>query len=117
MKNLIEFINESRQYAFTEEQRDALASLIGFLTGNIGDSDVIAEYEEFKESLTPKELEQFDNAYDYLDDTVTYKKVRISSFFQDIDKNLLKRFLEYAMDNELHTDYEYEIEEIYEICQ
>lgn len=117
MKDLNIYLNESRQYALSEDERTALDVLIGFLTGNLGDTEDIEKFDDFKKTLSKDELDEFENIYDYLDDDVTFKKVRISSMWTDIRKETLRKFLQYVCDNEYWDDYEYEVESILDLCK
>lgn len=103
MRSLNEYITEAKgNWSFSEYQRQALGTVIGFMTGNLGDDDEIARYEEFKKSLSDKELKQFNDLFDLFDDEHTYKKIN-SRMVKD-EMEILKRFAQYIEDNDLADD-------------
>jgi hypothetical protein len=93
MKSLNEYINEGKSWSLTDYQRQAFGTAIGFMTGNLGDEVDIARYEEFKKTLSDKELKQFNDLFDLFDDEHTYKKIN-SRMVKD-ELPLLKRFAEF----------------------
>lgn len=93
MKSIIEYINEGKSWSLSDYQRQAFCTELGFMTGNLGDSDEIAKYEEFRKTLSDKELKQFNDLFDLFDDEQTYRKIN-SRMVKD-ELPLLKRFAEY----------------------
>ena len=47
MKTLKDYIFESRYFKFTDDERAAVADLVGFLTGAIGEDVDIKKYAEY----------------------------------------------------------------------
>jgi hypothetical protein len=111
MKSIIEYINEGKSWSFSEYQRQSLGTAIGFMTGNLGDADEIARYEDFKKSLSDKELKQFNDLFDLFDDEHTYKKIN-SRMVKD-EMEILKRFAQYIEDNDL-ADGDWDLIDAYE---
>lgn len=72
MKGLVEFIQEARKYFKLEEsERDALATFLGILTGNLGEDDERAALKGIK--LSDEEMKTLDDLYTTcLDDDQTY---------------------------------------------
>lgn len=112
MRSLNEYITEAKgNWSFSEYQRQALGTAIGFMTGALGDDDEIARYEEFKKSLSDKELKQFNDLFDLFDDEHTYKKIN-SRMVKD-EMEILKRFAQYIEDNDL-ADGDWDLIDAYE---
>ena len=112
MRSLNEYITEAKgNWSFSEYQRQSLGTAIGFMTGNLGDEDEIARYEEFKKTLSDKELKQFNDLFDLFDDEHTYKKIN-SRMIKD-EMEILKRFAQYIEDNDL-ADGDWDLIDAYE---
>lgn len=112
MRSLNEYINEAKgNWSFSEYQRQSFGTAIGFMTGNLGDEDEIARYEEFKKTLSDKELKQFNDLFDLFDDEHTYKKIN-SRMVKD-EMEILKRFAQYIEDNDL-ADGDWDLIDAYE---
>ena len=67
MKTLKDYIFESRYFKFTDDERAAVADLVGFLTGAIGEDADIKKYAEYWNVLSNDEQEQMNELYDVLD--------------------------------------------------
>lgn len=112
MRSLNEYITEAKgNWSFSEYQRQSLGTEIGFMTGNLGDEDEIARYEEFKKTLSDKELKQFNDLFDLFDDEHTYKKINSRMIKNEME--ILKRFAQYIEDNDL-ADGDWDLIDAYE---
>ncbi len=106
MKSLITYINETRYFKLTESERDAIASLVGLLTGNIGEDSEIKKYSEYWNVLSDEEKQQMNDLYDVLDDTNNWPVINRNNIKDDIIP--LINFLNWVDENDLWGDYEYE---------
>lgn len=85
MKQLTEYIIEgTKNFTLNDSERDALASFIGTLSGNLGEDEEIQSLDVIRKGLTPDEINQLDDLYDFLDNTETYKKVNRSNLKDEI---------------------------------
>ena len=66
MKTLIDYIFESRYFKFTDGERAAVAEIVGFLTGAIGEAADIKKYSEYWGVLSNDGKEQMHDLYDVL---------------------------------------------------
>ena len=106
MKSLINFINESKNFKLTDGERNAIAEIVGFLTGNIGDDKDIKQYSEYWNVLSKDEQEQMNMLYDFLSDTHSWPVVNRNNIKDDI--LLLVNFLNWVDENDLWGDADYE---------
>ena len=106
MITLVEYIIESRYFKFTEGERAAVAELVGFLTGNLGDDKDIKKYAEYWGVLSDDEKEQMNDLYDVLEDEHNWPIVNRNNIKDDIE--LLANFLNWVDENDLWGDSEYE---------
>ena len=103
MKSITEFINEAivneGSWSFTEYERGAFATALGFMTGALGDDEEQSHYLEFRNMLSKEELKQLDDAYNTVDDQLNYSKINNRVMKQDMA--LLKRFAKWMEDNDI----------------
>lgn len=111
MKSIIEYINEGKSWSLSDYQRQAFGTELGFMTSNLGDEDEIAKYEDFRKTLSDKELKQFSDLFDLFDDEQTYRKIN-SRMVKD-ELPLLKRFAQFIDDNDL-ADRNWDLIDAYE---
>ena len=106
MKTLKEYIFETRYFKFTDDERAAISSLVGLLTGNIGEDEDIKKYAEYWNVLSNDEQQQMNDLYDVLDDEQNWPVINRNNIKDDIE--LLTNFLNWVDENDLWGDYEYE---------
>lgn len=115
MKQINDYINESvineGNWSFTDYERGAFATALGFMTGALGDQEEQVPYLPFRETLSKEELKQLDAALDVIDDNYTYRKVNSRMLKQDME--LLKRFAQFIEDNDL-ADGDWDLIDAYE---
>jgi len=102
MKDLKEYINESKTYTLNDYERDALTSVVGVLCGALGDDELEKLYKPIKDDLTDKEIAQLDSLYDMLEDTHVYRRIKISMMSDEVP--LLIKIIEYMDDEDLWSD-------------
>lgn len=106
MKTLKDYIFESHYFKFTDYERDAVAELVGFLTGAIGEDADIKKYAEYWNVLSNDEQEQMNELYDVLDNEQNWPVINRNNIKDDIE--LLANFLNWVDENDLWGDAEYE---------
>ena len=106
MKTLKDYIFESRYFKFTDDERAAVADLVGFLTGAIGETADIKKYSEYWDVLSNDEQEQMHELYDVLDNEYNWPVINRNNIKDDIE--LLANFLNWVDENDLWGDVEYE---------
>ena len=115
MKNIQSYINESiiaeGNWSFTNYERQAFATALGFMTGALGDQEEQAPYLPFKDTLSKDELKQLNDAYYVIDDEYNYSKINNRVMKQDMV--LLKRFAQFIEDNDL-ADNDWDLIDAYE---
>lgn len=112
MKNLKEYINESRRnFTFNEHERDALDEILGYITGNIGSDEDIAQFNDLVNSFSDEEYEQVNYLYDLISNTETYPKINKSLIKDDIE--ILQIILRWIDERGLFEDM-YELQDILE---
>ena len=90
MKNLANYITEAKNYFKLEsDERDALATLVGIICGNLGEDEEIKFYKDLFDSFSDKEKDQLNMLHDVLEDTETYKQINRNNIKNDIP--LLKK--------------------------
>ena len=99
MKDIKEFINESKNFKLESDERQALSDLVGMLCGNIGDDADIKQLKPVIDQLSKDEIKQLDSLHDCLDDGETYKKINRNNIIDDIP--LLKKIYGLMEDNDL----------------
>lgn len=99
MKDIKEYINESKNFKLESDERQALADLIGMLCGNIGNDEDINKLKSVIDQLSKEEIKQLDNLHDCLDDEETYKKINRNTIIDDIP--LIKKIYKLMNDNNL----------------
>ena len=106
MKTLKDYIFESRYFKFTDGERDAVADLVGFLTGAIGEVADIKKYSEYWGVLSNDGKEQMHNLYDVLDDEQNWPVINRNNIKGEIE--LLANFLNWVDENDLWGDAAYD---------
>ena len=106
MKTLKDYIFESRYFKFTDYERAAVAELVGFLTGAIGEDADIKKYSEYWNVLSNDEQEQMNELYDVLDDEQNWPVINRNNIKDDIE--LLTNFLNWVDENDLWGDADYD---------
>ena len=106
MKTLKDYIFETRYFKFTDDERAAVADLVGFLTGAIGENADIKKYSEYWDVLSNDEQEQMNELYDVLDNEYNWPVINRNIIKDDIE--LLANFLNWVDENDLWGDVEYE---------
>lgn len=100
MKTLKDYlITESKSWKFNDDERDAFASALGTMLGNLGEEDEMEKYGDFKKTVDDEEFNMLDHIYDFLEDYENYSVVRSKMF----DKNeiaILARFSQWLSDND-----------------
>lgn len=112
MKALIDYIYEGRMIIFDEYERDSLCEIIGFLTGNLGEDADIKKFSKYWDALSDDEKKQMNDLYELLDNKETWPKVNSKLIHDDI--HLLLNFLNWADEEELIDDKNYEIYDVIE---
>jgi len=107
LSEYIEYVIESRIFTLTEDERDSVCEIVGFLTGNIGDDSQIKQYSEYWNVLSNSEQEQMVDLYDVLDDKHTWPKINSRIIKNDIP--LLLNFLNWCDEKELISDELYDV--------
>lgn len=98
MKDIKNYINEAKKYfTLEDDERDALTTLIGIITGNLGEDEEIKFYKELFDSFTKEEQDQLNMLYDCLEDRETYKKINRNNIKDDIP--LIKKIYAWMVDN------------------
>lgn len=106
MKTLKDCIFESRYFKFTDGERAAVAEIVGFLTGAIGEDVDIKKYSEYWGVLSNNEQEQMHDLYDVLADEQNWPVINRNNIKDDIE--LLANFLNWVDENDLWGDVEIE---------
>lgn len=116
MKNLKQFIDiyeenlllESKKFVLTNNERDSLLEVFGYITGNLGNDEDIDTYKSI--NLTDKELDQANDLFNVLDDNYSYKDINESNIKNDIQ--LINKVLSWCDRNNLLIDYD--LQSVYE---
>lgn len=107
LSEYIEYVIESRIFTLTEDERNSVCEIIGFLVGNIGDDNQIKQYSEYWNVLSNSEQEQMIDLYDVFDDKQTWPKINSRIIKDDIP--LLLNFLNWCDEKELIDDKLYDV--------
>ena len=100
MKQLTTYINETKYFTFTKDERDSLSNVIGIIIGVLhGDNEYKDEYECVIKELSIEEIRQLNDLYDCLSDKHTWPKINRNIIVDDIP--LLKKILSILDDNDL----------------
>ena len=100
MKSILTYINETKYFTFTKDERDSLTDVINIIITVInGDSEYKDDYECVIKELSPKEINQLNDLYDCLSDNNTWPKINRNIIVDDIP--LLKKILGVMDDNSL----------------
>lgn len=102
MKNLVEFINESRYFSLEPNERDVLASFVGVLCGSLGDDEIEEKCADLIKELSDKDKDMLTSLYDCLDDTYNYKKINRNMIIDEIP--LIKKCIEWCDENDAWVD-------------
>ena len=117
MKSIITYITESKKsFNISSDDREALATLLGFAVGDLGDDDDIAQFELFVNDLSEDEKICLQDLSDLFGDTNNYPKITHMNLNKE-EKLLINKFLNYIEDNcdNLLDEYSYEIGNLEEI--
>ena len=106
MKTLIDYILESRYFKFTDGERAAVAEIVGFLTGAIGEAADIKKYSEYWGVLSNDGKEQMHDLYDVLSNEQEWPVINRNNIKGEIE--LLANFLNWVDENDLWGDVEIE---------
>ena len=106
MKNLVEYIIESKYFRFNEGERAAIATLLGYLTGNIGEDSEIKKYAEYWNVLSDDERKQMNDLFDVCDDEQNWPVINRNNIKDDIP--LLVDFLNWVDEHDLWGDCDYD---------
>ena len=98
MKSLIEYINESKYFTLTENERDVLASFVGVLCGVLSDKEIEEKCADLIKELSDKDKENLESLYDCLDNTYDFKKINRNHISKDI--SLIKRCIIWCDEND-----------------
>lgn len=107
MKTLAEYLFEGRSFTLEDEERNALASLVGVLCGDYGDDDIEDKCKDLIDLLTDDEKKQLSELTDVLDDYENYRRINRNILKNDIP--LIKKIITWLDDNDgwvSHNDYE-----------
>ena len=107
LSEYIEYVIESRIFTLTEDERNSVCEIIGFLIGNIGDDSQIKQYSEYWNVLSNSEQEQMIDLYDVFDDKHAWPKINSRIIKDDIP--LLLNFLNWCDEKELIDDKLYDV--------
>ena len=99
MKQLKEYINESKNFKLEDDERQALSDFIGIVCGNLGDQKDQEELKSVIDPLEDKEILQLRELHDVLDDDQTYKSINRNNIIDDIP--LIKKLYKLTYDNDL----------------
>ena len=94
-----------RSYTLTPDEREALAEIVGYMTGAISDEynqSFVDSLREYQRVIPNYELRELDLVYDLLSDEYTYPK--ITRRIIGDDRQILQDFLQWIDDNDL-IDY------------
>ena len=95
---------EGKQFRLESNERDALAELIGMMTGALGEDEDIKKHEQFISSLSKEEQNQLSELYDVLSDKQSYRTVNSSILKYDIP--VLKKVSKYMSNNAEGDEYD-----------
>ena len=117
MKSIVTYITESKKsFTISSDDRDTLATLLGFAVGDLGEEDDIAQFELFVNDLSEDEKKCLQDLSDLFGDTYNYPKITNRNL-QKEEKMLITKLLNYIEDNcdNLLDEYSYEIGNLEEI--
>ena len=99
MKKILEYINEAKKFFKLENnEREALATLVGIICGNLGEEKETKFYKDLFDSLSKEEQKQLNMLYDVLEDTETYKQINRNNIKDDI--TLLKKIYDWMSEKD-----------------
>lgn len=99
MKNLKEYITESKSWKFSDSERDAFTTSLGNMLGHLGDDEDIERYKEFKETINDNEFNILNHIYDFLEDYEKYPLIK-SRMLDKNEMTILTRFAQWMFDND-----------------
>lgn len=103
MKNILEYINEAKKFFKLEnDERNALATLVGIICGNLGEDEEIKFYKDLFDSLSKEEQDKLSMLHDVLEDTETYKQINRNNIKDDIP--LLKKIYDWMSEKDVFKE-------------
>lgn len=98
MKHLNQYIVESRYFKLEDNERDALAALVGVLSGAMGDDEIEEKCADLIKELTQEEKDKLEELYTVLDNIQDYPRINRNIIIDEIP--LIKKIIEWVDDND-----------------
>lgn len=114
MKTISDYINESKNFKLTNDERGALSDFIGVICGNIGDDEDQNKLKYVIDELGDEEISQLKDLHDCLDNTQTYKSINRNVIIDDI--SLIKKLYKLMNNNDLFNKNWDLIDALEKIC-
>lgn len=114
MKNINQYINESKYFKLEDDERQALSDFVGVVCGNLGDDEDQNELKNVINELDNDEISQLKYLHDLLDNNQTYKSINRNMIIDDIP--LIKKLYRLMDDNDLLDEQWDLIDALEKIC-
>lgn len=114
MKNINQYINESKYFKLKDDERQALSDFVGVVCGNLGDDEDQNELKNVINELDNDEISQLKYLHDLLDNNQTYKSINRNMIIDDIP--LIKKLYKLMDDNDLLDENWDLIDALEKIC-
>ena len=114
MKNINQYINESKYFKLEDDERQALSDFVGVVCGNLGDDEDQNELKDVINELDNDEISQLKYLHDLLDNNQTYKSINRNMIIDDIP--LIKKLYKLMNDNDLLDENWDLIDALEKIC-
>lgn len=114
MKNINQYINESKYFKLEDDERQALSDFVGVVCGNLGDDEDQNELKDVINELDNDEISQLKYLHDLLDNNQTYKSINRNMIIDDIP--LIKKLYKLMDDNDLLDENWDLIDALEKIC-
>lgn len=114
MKNINQYINESKYFKLEDDERQALSDFVGVVCGNLGDDEDQNELKDVINELDDDEISQLKYLHDLLDNDQTYKSINRNMIIDDIP--LIKKLYKLMDDNDLLDENWDLIDALEKIC-
>lgn len=114
MKNINQYINESKYFKLEDDERQALSDFVGVVCGNLGDDEDQNELKNVINELDNDEISQLKYLHDLLDNNQTYKSINRNMIIDDIP--LIKKLYKLMDDNDLLDENWDLIDALEKIC-
>ena len=114
MKNINQYINESKYFKLEDDERQALSDFVGVVCGNLGDDEDQNELKDVINELDNDEISQLKYLHDLLDNNQTYKSINRNMIIDDIP--LIKKLYKLMDDNDLFDENWDLIDALEKIC-